>query len=97
MMHRGWSNYVDELRDDIWKNHPQIHVWTLIFTVWIFSITVKTSNDILMAAENWKDIHPMLKVIPVEWKYDPLWDPLFPEPSKLVQRFLKAIQKEIEN
>ncbi len=22
MMHRGWSNYVDELRDDIWKNHP---------------------------------------------------------------------------
>lgn len=26
LMHRGWSYYVDGLRDDIWKNHPQINV-----------------------------------------------------------------------
>ena len=23
----------------------------------------------LMAVENWKDAHPLLKIIPVEWKY----------------------------
>ncbi|MBS5468461.1 MAG: LysR family transcriptional regulator [Clostridium sp.] len=38
MMHRGWSNYVDELRDDIWKNHPQINVVDFdIYTVDIFN------------------------------------------------------------
>ncbi len=26
LMHRDWSRYVDLLRDDIWKNHPQIHI-----------------------------------------------------------------------
>ena len=98
MMHRGWSNYVDELRDDIWKNHPQIHVVDFnIYSMDIFN-HCENSNDILMVAENWKDIHPMLKVIPVEWKYTIPYGILYsPEPSKLVQRFLKAIQKEIEN
>ena len=26
LMHRGWSRYVDKLRDDLWKNHSQIHI-----------------------------------------------------------------------
>lgn len=97
MMHRGWSNYVDELRDDIWKNHPQIHVMDFnIYSMDIFN-HCENSNDILMVAENWKDIHPMLKVIPVEWKYTIPYGILYsPEPSKLVKRFLKVIQKEIK-
>ena len=95
MMHRGWSNYVDELRDDIWKNHPQIHVVDFnIYSMDIFN-HCENSNDILMVTENWKDVHPMLKVIPVEWKYTIPYGILYsPEPSKLVKRFLKAIQKE---
>ena len=24
LMHRGWSRYVDQLRDDLWQNHPQM-------------------------------------------------------------------------
>ncbi|WP_346698282.1 LysR family transcriptional regulator, partial [Catenibacillus scindens] len=69
MMHRGWSNYVDELRDDIWKNHPQIRVVDFdIYSMEIFN-RCENSNEILMAVENWKDAHPLLKIIPVEWKY----------------------------
>lgn len=26
LMRRGWSHYVDLLRDDLWKNHPQIQI-----------------------------------------------------------------------
>ena len=26
MMHRGWSHYVDQLRDELWQHHPQIHI-----------------------------------------------------------------------
>ena len=94
MMHRGWSNYVDELRDDIWKNHPQIHVVDFdIYSMEIFN-RCENSNEILMAVENWKDAHPLLKIIPVEWKYTIPYGILYStEPSELVKRFLKAVKK----
>ena len=89
MMHRGWSNYVDELRDDIWKNHPQIHVVDFdIYSLEIFN-QCENSNDVLMAAENW-----LLKIIPVEWKYTIPYGILYSQkPSDLVKRFLKAMKK----
>lgn len=94
MMHRGWSNYVDELRDDIWKNHPQIRVVDFdIYSMEIFN-RCGNSNEILMAVENWKDAHPLLKIIPVEWKYTIPYGILYStEPSELVKRFLKAVKK----
>ena len=94
MMHRGWSNYVDELRDDIWKNHPQIHVADFdIYSVDIFN-QCENSNDILMVVENWRDVHPLLKVIPVEWKYTIPFGILYsPEPTDLVRRFLKTVKQ----
>lgn len=96
MMHRGWSNYVDELRDDIWKNHPQIHVIDFdIYSMEIFN-RCENSDDILMAVENWKDAHPLLKIIPVEWKYTIPYGILYsPEPSDLVKRFLKGVKKAL--
>lgn len=94
MMHRGWSNYVDELRDDIWKNHPQIRVVDFdIYSMEIFN-RCENSNEILMAVENWKNAHPLLKIIPVEWKYTIPYGILYStEPSELVKRFLKAVKK----
>ncbi|WP_072524068.1 LysR family transcriptional regulator [Clostridium sp. Marseille-P3244] len=94
MMHRGWSNYVDELRDDIWKNHPRIHVVDFdIYSMEIFN-QCENSDDILMVVENWKDAHPLLKIIPVEWKYTIPYGILYSrEPSDLVKRFLKAMKK----
>lgn len=96
MMHRGWSNYVDELRDDIWKNHPQIHVIDFdIYSMEVFN-RCENSDDILMAVENWKDAHPLLKIIPVEWKYTIPYGILYsPEPSDLVKRFLKGVKKAL--
>ena len=92
MMHRGCSNYVDELRDDIWKKHPEIRVTDFdIYSVEVFN-RCENSNDILMAVENWKDVHPLLKVIPVDWKYTIPYGILYSqEPSPLVKRFLRAM------
>lgn len=97
MMHRGWSKYVDELRDDIWKNHPGIRVTDFeIYSLDIFN-RCENSNDILMVVENWKDVQPMLKVIPVEWKYTIPYGILYStEPTALVRRFLKGIRKAME-
>lgn len=97
MMHRGWSKYVDELRDDIWKNHPEIRVTDFdIYSLDIFN-RCENSNDILMVVENWKDVQPMLKVIPVEWKYTIPYGILYStEPAALVKRFLKGIKEAMK-
>ena len=96
MMHRGWSSYVDELRDGIWKNHPQIHgVEFVSYSVDIFN-RCENGSDVLMVVENWKDVHPLLKVIPVDWNYTIPFGILYsPEPSDLVKQFLKAVKKAV--
>ncbi|MCM1246680.1 MAG: LysR family transcriptional regulator [Roseburia sp.] len=97
LMHRGWSHYVDELRDDIWENHNQIHIIDFDFyNVEIFN-RCENSNDILMATKAWVNVHPLLKIIPVEWEHTIPYGLLHsPEPSGTVQRFLSAVQKTMQ-
>lgn len=94
LMHRNWSKYVDMLRDDLWKNHPQINIVDIDFyDVDIFN-RCENSNDILMAIDNWQYIHPLLKIIPVEWNHTIPFGLLHsPELSKKVKRFLEAVKK----
>lgn len=94
LMHRGWSNYVDKLRDDLWMNHPQIHIVDFDFyNVDVFN-RCENSNDILMAVQSWESVHPLLKMIPVEWEYTIPFGLLHAqEPTKPVEEFLSAIQE----
>ena len=98
LMHRNWSRYVDELRDDIWKNHPQIHIVDFDFySVDIFN-RCENSNDILMAVQAWENVHPLLKVIPVEWDHSIPYGILHsPSPSASVRSFLAAVQTILRN
>ena len=94
LMHRGWSLYVDRLRDDLWKNHPQVEIVDFDFyDVGIFN-HCENSSDILMATRNMANIHPLLKIIPVDWEHTIPYGLLHsPKPSKTVQRFLTALQQ----
>ena len=91
LMHREWSRYVDKLRDDLWKNHSQIRIIDFDFyDVNIFN-RCENGNDILMAIPGWANVHPLLKVIPVEWEHRIPYGLLHsPQPSKTVERFLAA-------
>ena len=93
LIHRGWSHYVDKLRDDLWMNHPQIKIIDFQFyNVSVFN-QCENSNDILMAIDSWQSVHPLLKIIPVEWDYSIPYGLLHsPEPTKTVQDFLSIIQ-----
>ncbi len=93
LMHRNWSRYVDELRDDIWQNHSRIHIVDFDFySVEIFN-RCENSNDILMAVQAWENVHPLIKVLPVEWDHSIPYGLLHsPAPSETVSRFLKALQ-----
>ena len=93
LMHRNWSHYVDVLRDDIWQNHNQIQIVDFDFySVDVFN-RCENSNDVLMAVQAWDNVHPLLKVIPVEWNHSIPYGLLHSHtPSETVKRFLSAIQ-----
>lgn len=91
MMHQNWSRYVDQLRDDIRQNHSEIHIIDFdIYSTEIFN-RCESSNDVLLAIPGWASVHPLLKLIPVEWEYRIPFGLLHsPQPSEAVKRFLAA-------
>lgn len=92
LIHRGWSNHVDSLRDDIWENHSQINIIDFDFyDVGVFN-RCESSNNVLMAVKTWASVHPLLKIIPVEWDYFIPYGLLHSlTPSETVTRFLTAL------
>lgn len=94
LMHRDWSHYVDLLRDDLWKNHPQIQIEDFNFyDVSVFN-QCENNNCVLMAIENWRYVHPLLKVLPVDWSYTIPFGLLHaPNASPVVRRFLEAVRR----
>lgn len=97
LMKRNWSHYVDMLRDEIWQNHPQIQIVDFDFySVEVFN-RCENSNDVLMAVRTWDNVHPLLKVIPVEWNYAIPYGLLHSHtPSETVKQFLSAIQTVLQ-
>lgn len=91
LMRRDWSRHVDRLRDDIWQNHSQIHIIDFDFYSMDVFNRCENTNDVLLAIPGWANVHPLLKVIPVEWDYGIPYGLLHaPEPSETVARFLQA-------
>ena len=94
LMHRGWSQYVDQLRDDLWQNHPQINIVDFDFYGMDIFNRCENTNDVLLAIPGWANVHPLLKVIPVEWNHCIPYGILHsPTPTPTVQQFLDAAEK----
>lgn len=94
MMRRNWSHYVDVLRDDLCRQHPQIQLVDFDFySVEVFN-RCESGNDVLLAVEAWNGVHPLLKVIPVEWQHFIPYGLLHSQsPSETVKRFLAALRQ----
>lgn len=58
LMHRGWSHYVDQLRDDLWQHHPQIHIVDFDFYSMDVFNRCENTNDVLLAIPGWANVHP---------------------------------------
>ena len=93
LMRRGWSRYVDLLRDDLWKNHPQICIIDFDFYDMAAFNQCENNQCVLMAVDNWRYVHPLLKILPVDWGYTIPFGLLHsPAPSPIVRQFLKAVE-----
>ena len=94
LMHRGWSSYVDVLRDDLEANHKQINIVDFDFySLEIFN-RCEYEGGILMAVRNWADVHPLLKVLRVKWEHFIPYGLLYAkDPSDNVWDFLEAVKQ----
>lgn len=94
IIHRGWNKYLDVLRDDLLKDHSQINIIDFdMFTLNAFN-QCENSDNLMICIDNWANVHPLLKVLPVDWNYTIPFGLLHsPKPSETVKRFLDAVKK----
>lgn len=94
LIRRGWNRHTDAIRDELWANHPEIHIIDVSF----FSLEVfnqcESSNDVLLGFGKWQNVHPLLRIVPVEWDHTVPFGILHsPKPAGYVSEFLEAASK----
>ena len=96
LIKRGWNKCTDQMREDIAENHPEIHTIDFDFLSLSIFNQCENSNDLLMCIDNWANVHPLLKVLPVDWNYCIPFGLLHsPKPSSTVKRFLEAVRQVV--
>lgn len=84
---RGWNIYVDNLRDKLEASGVRTEDFEM-FNISAYNRAV-TENKPIITVEGWEDVHPLLKLIPVDWKDSIPFGVFYsPTPTKLVKRFV---------
>ncbi len=93
MIHRGWSASMDAVRDEL-SGRPDIQIEDFDFyDVDVFN-QCEQQRKVMLVIEKWSCVHPMMKVLPVNWNHVFPFGVLYsPEPSPLVKRFLAAVRQ----
>lgn len=98
MVEKGDSETNDLIRNDIEKNYPLIHIEDTphFYDISVFNRCAETSN-VLLTLECWKDVHPGLMTIPVNWDYSIPYGLMYSlDPIEDVIKFVNAVKKLIE-
>ena len=99
MVKKGDSPLNDFLRNDLEQHHPQIHIEDTqqFYDIGVFNRCVETGN-VLLNIECWKDIHPSLVTLPVEWEYAIPYGLLYAiDPPKGILEFIDAVKGSLPN
>ena len=93
MMRKGWSCYVDALRAELTEKYPEITIADFDFyNVDIFN-RCENSNDMLPAIKSWESVHPLMKILPVEWDYKMPYGLLYAkDPSEKVEKLVRTVE-----
>ena len=96
MIGRGWNCYIDELRENIILNHSEINIIDFDFyNLDVFNLC-ENENNLVVVSENFLNVHPLLKILPVNWGRDykvPFGLLHANKPTENVQLILDEIEK----
>ncbi len=91
----GISPLIDRIRGYVVTEHPEIQIKDAPhqYDIDVFN-RCEESGAVLLTLDGWKDVHPSLVTIPVDWEYTIPYGVLYPlKPSNSVLLFVKAIQE----
>ena len=95
MVRQGDSDVNDQIRADLTRMHPAIRIEDTpqFYDLTVFNRCAETDN-VLLTIECWKDVHPELVSIPVDWTYTIPYGLLYSlTPSGKVCRFIDAVSE----
>ena len=91
----GVSPLIDAIRGYIGAEHQKIQIKGVFhhYDMQVFN-RCEENGAILLTLDAWKDVHPSLVTIPVDWQYTMPYGMLYPrKPSNSVLLFVKALQE----
>lgn len=98
VIHRGWNEFVDEMRDDLTKNHSHIHIEDFSFYNLETFNYCESTQSLMIGFEFWKQAHPLMKIVPVNWSYSvPFGIHYSLNPTFQVQSLIQIIKKIYPN
>ena len=90
----GAFHEVDVLREELKTQYPEINIEEFPFYNTEIFNQCEQGSSLLMAVECWKNVHPLLKIIPVDWNYSLPFGLLYSaHPSGTVQKCIDAIER----
>lgn len=94
---RGRTPYMDRVRGDLERRHPQIRLLEAeVVDLQLFNDLV-ASPYLALSASCWKDVHPLLATIPVDWPYTMPYGLIYAkEPSDAVLQFIMELGKLLQ-
>ena len=99
MVAEGDSSATDRIRADLKRDHPAIQIEDTphFYDISVFNRCAETGN-VLLTLECWKDIHPGLVTIPVDWEYSVPYGLLYSlTPPDDVKRFVLEIKSILKS
>lgn len=90
----GDSGVNDLIRSDLQKNHPQIHIEDTpqFYDLSVFNRCAETGK-VLLTIECWREVHPGLVSVPVNWDYSIPYGLLYSlNAPRDVLRFVRAVK-----
>jgi hypothetical protein len=97
LIHKGWNKAMDSLREEIIENHNKVNIMDFnFFNLDIFN-ECENSKNILVIADNFTGIHPLIKILPVEWDFKTPFSILHSsKPNEVTKKFIKIIKNYIK-
>lgn len=69
LIKRGWNKCLDIMRNDLINNHSEINIVDFdMFNLNAFN-QCENSDNTMICIDSWANVHPLLKVLPVDWNY----------------------------
>ena len=99
VLRRGESAVLNQLRDDILENHPQIRIADVpnFYDTSIFN-ECERMNYLMETLDIWAYIHPSLVTLPMDWEYEIPYGIVYAKkPSKAAKAFIDIVRGRTES